>query len=150
VREMVYTAEFVEVAWLAWVFPLLGAVLTPLFAKIHPKLRDYGAVAFSFLAVVMTVAMIPYLLEGRLLHSQLEWIVLPGAPILSRLMAGVIIDPLSIIMANVVAIIGFLIMVYSLGYMRGDPCLTRYWFFMNLFIGSMMLLVLSVHEPLHW
>jgi len=55
----------------------------------------------------------------------------------------VIIDPLSIIMANVVAVISFLIMVYSLGYMRGDPSLTRYWFFMNFFIGNMLLLVMS-------
>ncbi len=143
VKAMEYTAEFVWAPWLAWVFPVLGAVLTPLFAKIHPKVRDYGAVAFALLAVIMTVAMIPYLLEGTLLHSQIEWLVLQGAPILSRLMAGVIIDPLSVIMANVVSIIGFLIMVYSLGYMHGDPSLTRYWFFMNLFIGSMLLLTLS-------
>ncbi|MEM3737254.1 MAG: NADH-quinone oxidoreductase subunit L [Candidatus Bathyarchaeia archaeon] len=140
---MGYIAEFVWTAWLAWVFPILGAVLTPLLAKIHSRLRDYGAVAFAFFAVVMTVAMIPYILEGRLLHTQVEWLLLPGAPILSKLMAGLIVDPLSVIMANVVSIIGFLIMVYSLGYMRGDPSLTRYWFFMNLFIGSMLLLVLS-------
>ncbi|MEM4699818.1 MAG: NADH-quinone oxidoreductase subunit L, partial [Candidatus Nezhaarchaeales archaeon] len=49
----------------------------------------------------------------------------------------------SIIMANVVAVISFLIMVYSLGYMHGDPSLTRYWFFMNFFIGNMLLLVMS-------
>ena len=41
------------------------------------------------------------------------------------------------------AIISFLIMVYSLGYMHGDPSLTRYWFFMNFFIGNMLLLVMS-------
>ena len=41
------------------------------------------------------------------------------------------------------AVISFLIMVYSLGYMHGDPSLTRYWFFMNFFIGNMLLLVMS-------
>ena len=46
-------------------------------------------------------------------------------------------------MSNVVAWISFAIMVYSLGYMRGDPNLTRYWFFMIFFIGSMQLIVLS-------
>jgi len=34
-------------------------------------------------------------------------------------------------------------MVYSLGYMKGDRGLTRYWFFMNFFVGSMLLLVMS-------
>ena len=34
-------------------------------------------------------------------------------------------------------------MVYSLDYMKGDSGLTRYWFFMNFFIGSMQLIVLS-------
>ena len=57
--------------------------------------------------------------------------------------AGVLLDPLSVIMANVVAWVSFLIMVYSLAYMHGEEGLTRYWFFMNLFIGSMLLLVMS-------
>jgi NADH-quinone oxidoreductase subunit L len=34
-------------------------------------------------------------------------------------------------------------MVYSLQYMKGEFGLTRYWFFMNLFIGNMLLLVLA-------
>jgi NADH-quinone oxidoreductase subunit L len=46
-------------------------------------------------------------------------------------------------MTNLVAWISFLIFVYSLGYMHGDKNLTRYWFFMLFFIGSMQLIVLS-------
>jgi NADH-quinone oxidoreductase subunit L len=46
-------------------------------------------------------------------------------------------------MANVVAVISFFIMVYSFGYMKGNPSLTRWWVFMNFFIGGMLLLVLS-------
>jgi len=135
--------EWVWPAWLAWIFPFLGAVLTPLLAKVHPKVRDLGAVFFSMLGAAMTVMMIPYLFEARQVHNQLTWVTLPGAPVFSEIKAGVIVDPLSIIMANVVAIISFLIMVYSLGYMKGDPSLTRYWFLMNLFIGNMLLLVMS-------
>lgn len=59
------------------------------------------------------------------------------------LYAGVLVDPLSVFMANITACIGFLIMVFSWGYMHGDHDLTRYWFFMNFFIGGMILLVLS-------
>jgi len=135
--------EWVWQAWLCWILPLIGAILTPAFAKINHKVRDYCAIIFSFMASLMTISMIPYIFESRLIHNQIEWIVLPNSPILSEIKAGVIIDPLSIIMANIVAIIGFLIMVYSLGYMHEDPGLTRYWFFMNLFIGNMLLLVMA-------
>ena len=57
--------------------------------------------------------------------------------------AGVLADPLAIVMSNLVAWISFLIFVYSTGYMHGDRDLTRYWFFMLFFIGSMQLIVLS-------
>jgi NADH-quinone oxidoreductase subunit L len=59
------------------------------------------------------------------------------------LKAGVLATPLSVIMTNLVAWISFLIMVYSMGYMHGDKDMTRYWFFMLFFIGSMQLIVLS-------
>lgn len=135
--------EWIWPAWLCWIIPMIGAVLTPVLARIHPKVRDYGAVLFSFVAAVMAVSLIPFVFEPRLIHNQVEWVTVPGAPILSQLKAGIMVDPLSIILANVVAVISFLIMVYSLGYMHGDPSLTRYWFFMNLFIGNMLLLVMS-------
>ena len=131
--------------FLCWALPLLGALLTPLFAKISEKLRDYMAVVFSFSAVVTAASMIPWLLSEKI-KMPLDikfatWIRFPGAA--NPLEVGVLVDPLSIIVANVVAFISFLIVVYSLGYMHGDPCLTRYWFFFQFFIGSMLLLVLS-------
>jgi NADH-quinone oxidoreductase subunit L len=46
-------------------------------------------------------------------------------------------------MANIVAWISLLIFIYSVGYMHGDKNLTRYWFFMLFFIGSMQLIVFS-------
>jgi len=134
-------------AWLLWMFPMVGALLTPIFAKINPKLRDYGAVFFSFLAALMALSLVPLLLytpaEKFPIIDRLPWVHVEGVSILPHLEVGVIVDPLSIIMANVVAVISFLIMVYSLGYMHGDPSLTRYWFLMNFFIGNMLLLVMS-------
>ncbi|MEO2201612.1 MAG: NADH-quinone oxidoreductase subunit L, partial [Nitrosopumilus sp.] len=59
------------------------------------------------------------------------------------LKAGVLADPLSIIMSNVVGWISFLIMIYSTGYMKGDKDITRFWFWMMFFIGSMQLIVMS-------
>ena len=129
-----------EVAWLCFLFPFAGALLSPVLARIHPGLRDYGALFFSFLGALCSLMLVPYLfhLDKLPLESAFVWLTVP-----IELNVGVLVDPLSIVMANVVAVISFVIMVYSLGYMKGDPCLTRWWMWMNLFIGSMLLLVLS-------
>ena len=129
-----------EIAWLCFLFPFVGALLSPVLARIHPKIRDYGALFFSFLAAVCSLSFIPYLFNtSRLpIESAFVWLSHP-----IELKVGVLVDPLSIVMANVVAVISFIIMVYSLGYMKGNPSLTRWWMWMNMFIGSMLLLVLS-------
>jgi NADH-quinone oxidoreductase subunit L len=128
--------------WLSWMLPIIGAILMPIFGRINEKLRDYSAIIFAGSAAMAAGSMIPYLFSG---HTPgdiklLTWLTLPnGTP----LEFGVLVDPLSIIVANVVAFISFLIVVYSTGYMHGDPHLDRYWFLFLYFIGNMMLLVLS-------
>ena len=123
--------------WLTWILPFVGAILTPALARIHPKMRDYGAVGFSFLGAISAALLIPMVFSGQPQDIQVDWIAS------LNIKAGILLDPLSIIMANTVSWISFLIMVYSLAYMHGDEGLTRYWFFMNFFIGNMLLLVMS-------
>jgi NADH-quinone oxidoreductase subunit L len=53
------------------------------------------------------------------------------------------IDPLSVLMMLVITGIGGLIHVYSVGYMAGDSGYNRFFAYMNLFITSMLLLVMS-------
>jgi NADH-quinone oxidoreductase subunit L len=86
--------------------------------------------------------MIPWLFSGNYPGDikLTTWITFPGGYLLE---VGVLVDPLSIIICNVVAFISFLIIVYSLEYMHGDQHLTRFWFLFLYFIGSMLLLVLS-------
>ena len=129
-------------AWLCFLIPLAGALLMPLIAKAGHKVRDYTAVVIAFAAVVAAASMLPGLWAEHATNDiqVATWITYPnGAP----LNLGVLVDPLSIMIANVVAFIAFLIIVYSVGYMHGDEHLTRYWFFFLFFIGSMLLLVLS-------
>ncbi len=129
-----------EIGWLCILFPFIGAFLSLPLSKVHPKLRDYGSVFFSFLAASLSLLLIPYLFRPTKLPMESTFIWLTS-PI--ELNMGILIDPLSIVMANIVAVISFVIMVYSIGYMKGDSSLTRWWMWMNLFIGSMLLLVLS-------
>ncbi len=52
-------------------------------------------------------------------------------------------DPLSAVMLLVVTIIGTLIHIYGMGYMHGDKSFSRFFAYMNLFLGSMLMLVLG-------
>ncbi|MFQ6115213.1 MAG: NADH-quinone oxidoreductase subunit L, partial [bacterium] len=54
-----------------------------------------------------------------------------------------LVDPLSVVMMLVVTGVGFLIHIYSVGYMAGDRGFARYFAFLNLFTFSMLLLVLA-------
>ncbi len=54
-----------------------------------------------------------------------------------------LIDPLSITMCLIITGVGFLIHVYSIGYMHGDKGFARFFAFMNLFIFAMLNLVLG-------
>ncbi|MFP4387531.1 MAG: NADH-quinone oxidoreductase subunit L [Desulfococcaceae bacterium] len=56
---------------------------------------------------------------------------------------GVLLDPTSLLMMAIVATISFLVQVYSLGYMAGDPGFARYYAFMSLFAWAMISLTIS-------
>src|SRR5713226_1317268 len=126
--------------WGVFVAPFAGAVLVPLLQK-APRTRDYAAVLFSFVSAVFALSLLVPTLQGQTVApsgpTSVSWITALGISF------GVLYDPFTIILSNVVAWVSFLIMVYSLEYMKGDSGLTRYWFFMNFFIGSMQLIVLS-------
>ncbi len=54
-------------------------------------------------------------------------------------------DPLSVTMALVVTGVGSLILIYSIGYMDGDPRFARYFAYKSLFVAAMLLLVLGAN-----
>jgi NADH-quinone oxidoreductase subunit L len=124
-------------AWLIWMLPFAAALIMPGIGKLSKKSTGYVAVGFALMSALSAASLIPLALEAHEVHSQIMWIEALG------LKAGVLADPLSIIMANVVGWISFLIMIYSTGYMKGDKDITRFWFWMMFFIGSMQLIVLS-------
>ena len=123
--------------WLVWILPFVGAAVIAGVARAGSKATNYTAVGFALASAISATTLIPTGLAGDEVHSQISWISSVN------LKAGVLADPLSVIMTNLVAWISFLIFVYSVGYMHGDKDLTRYWFFMLFFIGSMQLIVLS-------
>ena len=123
--------------WLIWILPFAAALIIPAVAKFSKISTGRVAVAFAAMSAISAATLLPMALEAHEIHHQIMWIDAIG------IKAGVLADPLSIIMANVVGWISFLIMCYSTGYMKGDKDIMRFWFWMMFFIGSMQLIVLS-------
>ncbi len=74
----------------------------------------------------------------RLEFASREWLSVGGV----HIEAGLNVDGLTAIMLVVVTSVAFLVQVYSLGYMAGDPGYWRYFAYMSLFTASMLGLVL--------
>ena len=68
-----------------------------------------------------------------------DWIPVGGLEV----DVGFLVDPLSITMALFVTGIGTLIHLYSIGYMHGDPEFSKFFVYLNLFVFSMLMLVLG-------
>lgn len=75
------------------------------------------------------------------LHYSWTWLTFGDRP----LTMGFLADPLSVTMCLVVTAVGWLIMLYSIGYMKGDPRYPRFFAYLSLFGGSMLTLGLADH-----
>jgi NADH-quinone oxidoreductase subunit L len=128
------------IPWLCWLFPTFGAVAAVLLNKANRQVMNITVIVMAALGWIMALLLLPNLLNYNYVDKQAFWFSLGGGKSLG---VGMLIDPLSIILINVVALLGFLIVVYSTKYMKDDPNLSRFWFFMSLFISSMLLLVLA-------
>ena len=124
-------------AWLVWVFPLVACVFVPLIAKKGDKVRNYFVIAVAAVTAAFAFSLVPGIFfgNGQPTESTIPWI--------AGISAGVYIDPLSVLFTCLVAFFGLIIAVYSWGYMKGEEGLSRYYFLILLFIGSMIGLVIS-------
>jgi NADH-quinone oxidoreductase subunit L len=122
--------------YLVWLLPLFGAVLLWAFG---PQLKSWGGPIGSALigvAFVATVVLWPDATAQGALHVPLaSW--LPGWTF------GLQLDLLSLIWSLIITGVGFLIHVYSIGYMDGDRAFSRFFAYMNFFVFAMLTLVLS-------
>lgn len=138
--------------WLIPLFPLLGVlVLTAIALTSSPneKGADEGLVGFlgvlfpslAFIATVMLSVNMPV---GGYRETIGTWFDIQ----VFHADFGLLFDGLSRIMLLFVTGIGSLIVLYSMGYMHGDRGFARFFAYMNLFLFSMIVLVLSDNLPL--
>ena len=128
--------------WMVFIVPFIGALIAPLTGK--TRARDIIALVFPLVSALFTLELLIPVVQGNTiaLYNSIIPASVPWIPELG-INVGMLSDPYTVVVSSLVAWVSFLVMVYSADYMKGDEGLTRYWFFMNFFIGSMQLIVLS-------
>ncbi len=126
------------------VAPLVGFLINGLLGKWlkgNEKLSGWiGSVAVLISLICSIIAFANLQGGGTPLDETLyEWIT--GESFAFNI--GFRVDALTTVMLLVITGVGFLIHVYSIGYMHGDPGYTRYFAYLNLFVFAMLILVLG-------
>ncbi len=132
-----------DLIWLLPTFPLLGFLILALtegkLARGPAGWIGAGSVGLSF-AVAALVA-VSFLQSGLESHTVSIWTWMSVAGFDPGV--NLYLDGLSLVMILVITGVGFLIHVYSTGYMADDPDFSRFFCYMNLFVFAMLLLVLG-------
>jgi len=157
-------------AWLIPLFPLAGAIVLGTLGRRFGE-RAVGAIAIAAVAgslIVSALAVAEYagsqhhgaaVAVGDGFPASFEWI--PGGAartsadgIASAPVAGGLsirwsysVDALTCVMLLVVTGVGLLIHVFATAYMRGDPGFARFFAYLNLFMFSMLVLVMAANFP---
>lgn len=115
--------------------PILGSFATPLFGLAAKRARSAWAVLVSGATAILPLTLLPFALQGG--EQVIRKTLLPGFDFI------LVVDPLAVFMAAVSSFVGWLIVVYSLGYIQHEENQNEYYLMVLLFIGSMMGLVFS-------
>ncbi|HUU00463.1 MAG TPA: NADH-quinone oxidoreductase subunit L [Myxococcota bacterium] len=135
---------------LLWIplLPLLGAIVNGLFGRRLPR-KLVAFIGCSTVGAAFVLGLWASLRiftshgEERLVDNVYSWIAVEGLSV----SVSFVLDALSVVMVLVVAGVSFLIHIYSIGYMKGDPGFARYFAYLNLFVFSMLVLVLGDSLP---
>ena len=127
--------------WLIPVVPFIGFLLNGLFGRRAGRpFISAVAVGASLIAAIMgTIAAVQYHGPQRYVDVAYNWIT-SGNVIVDLAFQ---LDPLSIVMLMVVTWVGFLIHLYSVGYMAHEEGYWRYFAYLNLFLAMMLVLILG-------
>jgi len=133
------------------ILPMAGFLITAFIGRRFGKQAHWIPVGAIFLAWVIAMIAVFNVLTGAApllpgsedTHGYIvgpwEWIPASGF----HVDLGIFVDPLTACLLIVVTTIGLLVHVYSIGYMSHDPGYWRFFAYLNLFMFSMLLLVLA-------
>ena len=148
-------ADIFEAVWLVPLLPLASSFIVLLFGRKLAKpvinVLACGSVFVSFLLSAGIFRELAQLPAAERLKEVVLFTWLPSMPMVTgtglpanfQVEWGYLIDPLSTVMILVVSGVGFLIHVYSIGYMAHEGGYYRYFGYLNLFMFMMLTLVLA-------
>jgi NADH-quinone oxidoreductase subunit L len=124
---------------LVLLFPLIGGILNGIIGK------NLSETVVGTIGTLMVA--IPFVISFSIFLSLNSTINVPLFSLLKlsdfSLNAGLQVDALAIWMTMIITGIGSLIHIFSMGYMKGDPGFYKFFTYLNLFIFSMLILVLG-------
>jgi NADH-quinone oxidoreductase subunit L len=134
-----------QLLWLTPALPLLGAIILALWGSKLPR----RAVSFVGAGSIGVSAFVSMLIAYAFLSTppphgafvQRLWVWMDTGTFRPEI--AFYLDSISLLMLLVVTFVGFLIHLYSTEYMRGDDGYSRFFAYMNLFVASMLVLVLG-------
>lgn len=133
---MIQTALFI------WLLPLAAFVINILIGKRLPRKGDWvsvSAIGVSFiLSIIMLIRVLGNYDPNFSIQAAVHWIDLGTF----KIDMGIYLDNLAVIMIAAVSTVSFLVHVYSIGYMHGDPLYNRFFAYLSLFSFSMLGLVM--------
>ncbi|WP_404318768.1 NADH-quinone oxidoreductase subunit L [Malaciobacter canalis] len=135
---------------LVWIIlaPLLGAILNAGFYFYHIKKQKVSDKIFSIIgtgtpliAFLITLYLFLQMREEGVIFTQnlFTWISIGDLTIQMSFLG----DNLAIFMSMFVTFVGWLIHIYAIGYMKGDDGFGKFFAYFNLFLASMLILVLA-------
>jgi NADH-quinone oxidoreductase subunit L len=129
--------------WLIPVLPFVGFLLNGLLGRRLPN-AVVSTIALLFTAAPLAMVLNIALQFSSLTLPHLEWFTTPWiATGTFRADFDFLLDPLSLVMLLIVTGVGFLIHIYSVGYMAHEEGYWRYFAYLNLFMFFMLTLVLA-------
>jgi NADH-quinone oxidoreductase subunit L len=139
----------VSYLWLIPLFPLIGAAVNAVLGlRLQRTLGKWavhtiaiGAMACSFLVALRAFGQLLSLPADQRFLQDTLWNMFTAGRVTVDLAFA--LDPLSMMMVLIITFIGTLIHVFSTGYMADEPSYWRFFCYLNLFVFSMLLLVMG-------
>jgi NADH-quinone oxidoreductase subunit L len=132
-----------EFLWLVPALPFLGGLLLIVFgSRVQRSMVPViGAGSVGLAALVTLLIGFQFLSDGSVPYEQVLWTWMDVGTFVPQI--ALRLDSLSLVFIFVITFVGFLIHVYSAEFMIDDEGYPRFFTFLNLFVGSMLILVLA-------
>lgn len=127
-----------QIIWVP-LLPFLAFVINILAGRWMKHRAAWLSIATSSIACAIALPICWAVFNGTTFANQIGWLPL-GETILK---CGYLVDPLSASLLFMVTIVGTLIQIYAVGYMRGDSRYSRFFAYVSLFMAAMLTLAIS-------